>query len=151
MNYMQKADNNIKLWKDVLDGASFINALYRPVRNQFRITGIQITGIEMQLNILVYDLTTSKKNVTINISVSLKGIKKLTEIALPFLRELSTDKMDSTEIASSTKNREVTLTTPSVEKIKKYKRADIINFLQEKKEELIISILKLSKTKRSSV
>ncbi|CAI2182682.1 12739_t:CDS:2 [Funneliformis geosporum] len=52
-----KADNNIKLWKDVLDGASFINALYRPVRNQFRITGIQITGIEMQLNILVYDLT----------------------------------------------------------------------------------------------
>jgi len=46
--------------------------------------------------------------------------------------------VESTEIAPSTKDREVTSTTPSVEEIKKWKRADVIKFLQEKKEELDI-------------
>jgi len=43
--------------------------------------------------------------------------------------------VEPTEIAPFTEDREVTSTTPSVEEIKKWKRADI-NFLQEKKEEL---------------
>ncbi|CAI2182465.1 9724_t:CDS:2, partial [Funneliformis geosporum] len=67
--------------------------------------------------------------------------EKPEEISSPFLREPSTVSMEgveSIEIALSTKVREVTSTTPSVEEIKKWKRADVINFLQEKKEELDI-------------
>jgi len=51
---------------------------------------------------------------------------------------VSMEGVESTEIAPSTKDREVTSTTPSVEEIKKWKRADVIKFLQEKKEELDI-------------
>jgi hypothetical protein len=52
----KKADDDIKLWREALDGASFISALCRPTGNQFGITGIQIAGAEMRLNVLVYDL-----------------------------------------------------------------------------------------------
>ena len=66
----------------------------------------------------------------INIGISLKGIEKP---ASPSMEDV-----ESTKIAPSTKDREVTSTTPSVEEIKKWKRADVIKFLQEKKEELDI-------------
>src|SRR5437763_16663731 len=44
--------------------------------------------------------------------------------------------VEHTEIVSSTEDRKVTSTTPSIEEIKKWKRVDVINFFREKKEEL---------------
>ncbi|CAG8759350.1 5077_t:CDS:2, partial [Funneliformis caledonium] len=58
---------------------------------------------------------------TINVGTSSKGMEKPEEIALPFPREPSAvfmEGVESTEISPSTKDREVTSTTPSVEEIK---------------------------------
>nr|CAG8631836.1 82_t:CDS:2 [Entrophospora candida] len=55
-NNSKKADDDVKLWREALDGASFISELYRPVGNQFGIVGIQIAGSIIYLNILVKDL-----------------------------------------------------------------------------------------------
>ena len=52
----KKSDDEIKLWRETLDGASYISALCRPVGNQFGIVGIQVAGTTMYLNILVNDL-----------------------------------------------------------------------------------------------
>ena len=52
----KKSDNEVKLWRETLDGASYISALCRPTRNQFGIVRIQVTGTTMYLNILVNDL-----------------------------------------------------------------------------------------------
>ena len=52
----KKADDDIKLWRETLDGASFVSALCRPAGNQFGIIGIQVAGTTMYLNVLVKDL-----------------------------------------------------------------------------------------------
>ena len=52
----KKSDDEVKLWKEILDGTSYISALCRPARNQFGIVGIQVAGTTMYLNILVNDL-----------------------------------------------------------------------------------------------
>ena len=118
---------------------------------------------ELRALFVVISLTRQKiaPKEDINVGTSSKGIEKPEEIVSPFPREPSTGKVgvlriffvkqlifidiivsmegvESTEIAPSTKDREVTSTTPSVEEIKKWKRADVIKFLQEKKEELDI-------------
>ncbi|CAG8728743.1 21355_t:CDS:2, partial [Racocetra persica] len=51
MNEMHEA----KLWRETLDGASFIGLLCRPPSNQFGVVGIQVAGTVMKLNILVKD------------------------------------------------------------------------------------------------
>ena len=52
----KKADDDIKLWRETLDGTSFVSALCRPAGNQFGIIGIQVAGTTMYLNVLVKDL-----------------------------------------------------------------------------------------------
>ena len=52
----KKSDDEVKLWRETLDGTSYISALCRPVGNQFGVVGIQIAGTTMYLNILVNDL-----------------------------------------------------------------------------------------------
>ena len=52
----KKIDDGVKLWRETLDGMSFIDALCRPVRNQFGIVGLQIAGTDLHLNVLVKDL-----------------------------------------------------------------------------------------------
>ncbi|GES80357.1 hypothetical protein GLOIN_2v1776328 [Rhizophagus clarus] len=52
----KKEDDDVKLWRETLDGASFVSALCRPAGNQFGIVGIQVAGTTMYLNILVNDL-----------------------------------------------------------------------------------------------
>jgi len=52
----KKSDDEVKLWRETLDGASYISALCRPVGNQFGVVGIQVAGTTMYLNILVNDL-----------------------------------------------------------------------------------------------
>ena len=42
----KKADDDVKLWRETLDGASFVSALCRPTGNQFGVVGIQV---EVQL------------------------------------------------------------------------------------------------------
>ncbi|CAH1767280.1 6575_t:CDS:2, partial [Entrophospora sp. SA101] len=76
---------------------------------------------------------------TINVGTSLKVEGKSKGKTSTFPREPSTVSMESiehTSVVSSTKDREVTSTTPSIEEIKKWKQGDVINFLQEKKEDL---------------
>ncbi|GBB87017.1 hypothetical protein RclHR1_13470013, partial [Rhizophagus clarus] len=52
----KKDDDDVKLWRETLDGASFISALCRPTGNQFGIVGIQVAGSVIHLNALVKDL-----------------------------------------------------------------------------------------------
>ncbi|PKB98565.1 hypothetical protein RhiirA5_431170 [Rhizophagus irregularis] len=52
----KKSDDEVKLWRETLDKASYISALCRPAGNQFGIVGIQVAGTTMYLNILVNDL-----------------------------------------------------------------------------------------------
>ena len=52
----KKVDDDIKLWRETLDGASFVSALCRPVGNQFGIVGIQVAGTTIYLNVLIKDL-----------------------------------------------------------------------------------------------
>ncbi|CAI2191961.1 9350_t:CDS:2, partial [Funneliformis geosporum] len=86
--------------------------------------------------------TAPKEDVqAINVGTSSKGIEKPEEIASPFPREPSTVSMEgveSTEIAPSTKDREVTSTTPSVEEIKRWSPEQVISFLKSKKNELYL-------------
>nr|CAG8588609.1 8135_t:CDS:2 [Entrophospora candida] len=84
-------------------------------------------------------LTASKSVQTINVGTSSKVEGKSEGKTSTSPREPSTVSMESiehTSVVSSTKDREVTSTTPSIEEIKKWRRGDVINFLQEKKEEL---------------
>ena len=52
----KKVDDNVKLWRETLDGMSFIGASCRPARNQFGVVGLQIAGTDLRLNVLVKDL-----------------------------------------------------------------------------------------------
>ncbi|UZO21342.1 uncharacterized protein OCT59_013738 [Rhizophagus irregularis] len=49
-------DYDVKLWREMIDGTSAINALCRPAGNEFGVVGIQIAGLDMRLNVLVKDL-----------------------------------------------------------------------------------------------
>ncbi|CAB5203919.1 unnamed protein product [Rhizophagus irregularis] len=49
-------DDDVKLWREMIDGTSAINALCRPAGNEFGVVGIQIAGLDMRLNVLVKDL-----------------------------------------------------------------------------------------------
>ena len=53
---LKKKNDDIKLWRETLDGMSFIEALCRPLGNQFGIAGIQIAGTTIRLNVLMKDL-----------------------------------------------------------------------------------------------
>jgi hypothetical protein len=52
----KKEEDDVKLWRETLDGASFISALCRLARNQFGVVGIQVAGTTIYLNVLVKDL-----------------------------------------------------------------------------------------------
>ncbi|GBC10474.1 hypothetical protein RclHR1_09650016 [Rhizophagus clarus] len=52
----KKADDDVKLWRETLDGTSFVNALCRSARNQFGVVGIQVASTTIYLNVLVKDL-----------------------------------------------------------------------------------------------
>src|SRR5688572_3881294 len=51
----KKDGDSVKLWRETLDGISFVNITCRPLSNQFGIIGIQIAGEKLYLNILVKD------------------------------------------------------------------------------------------------
>ncbi|CAG8769446.1 hypothetical protein C2G38_684751 [Gigaspora rosea] len=48
----KKDDDDVKLWRETLDGMSFID----PTGNQFGVVGIQVAGTTIRLNILVRNL-----------------------------------------------------------------------------------------------
>ncbi|CAG8461134.1 8587_t:CDS:2, partial [Scutellospora calospora] len=52
----KKDDNDVKLWRETLDGMSFLDSLCRPTSNQFGVVGIQVAGTTIRLNVLVRDL-----------------------------------------------------------------------------------------------
>ncbi|RIB04335.1 hypothetical protein C2G38_2222604 [Gigaspora rosea] len=52
----KKDDGDVKLWRETLDGMSFIDSLCRPTGNQFGVVGIQVAGTTIRLNVLVRDL-----------------------------------------------------------------------------------------------
>src|SRR5581483_352402 len=54
-NDTKKANNEVKLWRETLDGISFVNLVCRPLSNQFGIVGVQVAGEDIYLNILVND------------------------------------------------------------------------------------------------
>ncbi|RHZ47607.1 hypothetical protein Glove_575g27 [Diversispora epigaea] len=51
----KKADDEIKLWRELLDGSSYISSACRPICNQFGVVGIQVAGEKIYLNVLVND------------------------------------------------------------------------------------------------
>ena len=52
----KKVNDDVKLWRKILNGASFVNELYKLTENQFGIVGIQIASATMYLNVFVKDL-----------------------------------------------------------------------------------------------
>jgi hypothetical protein len=54
-NDTKKASDEVKLWRETLDGISFVNLVCRPLSNQFGIVGVQVAGEDIYLNILVND------------------------------------------------------------------------------------------------
>ncbi|GES81253.1 hypothetical protein GLOIN_2v1776328 [Rhizophagus clarus] len=46
----KKANDEVKLWRETLDGASFVNIACRPTSSQFGIVGIQVAGTTIYLN-----------------------------------------------------------------------------------------------------
>ncbi|RHZ84087.1 hypothetical protein Glove_85g72 [Diversispora epigaea] len=52
---LKKEDDLVKLWRETLDGISFVGVAYRPTNNQFGIVGIQVAGEDLYLNILIKD------------------------------------------------------------------------------------------------
>ncbi|KAF0373860.1 hypothetical protein F8M41_012945 [Gigaspora margarita] len=51
----KKENDSVKLWRETLDGISFVGVACRPTSNQFGIIGIQVAGEEVYLNALVKD------------------------------------------------------------------------------------------------
>ena len=43
------------MWRETLDGISFVNLVCRPLNNQFGIVGVQVAGEDIYLNVLVND------------------------------------------------------------------------------------------------
>ncbi|CAG8443359.1 11450_t:CDS:2 [Ambispora leptoticha] len=48
-------DDSVKLWRETLDGISFVGTACRPTSNQFGIAGVQVAGEDLYLNVLVKD------------------------------------------------------------------------------------------------
>ncbi|CAG8523019.1 10310_t:CDS:2, partial [Dentiscutata heterogama] len=51
----KKEEDDIKLWRELLDGSSYINSACRPIHNQFGVVGIQVAGERIYLNVLMND------------------------------------------------------------------------------------------------
>ncbi|RHZ59171.1 hypothetical protein Glove_365g129 [Diversispora epigaea] len=51
----KKTDDEIKLWRELLDGSSYISSACRSTCNQFGVIGIQVAGEKIYLNVLVND------------------------------------------------------------------------------------------------
>ncbi|RHZ49064.1 hypothetical protein Glove_534g3 [Diversispora epigaea] len=51
----KKTDDGIKLWRELLDGSSYISSVCRPICNQFGVVGIQVAGEKIYLNVLIND------------------------------------------------------------------------------------------------
>ncbi|RHZ69207.1 hypothetical protein Glove_287g55 [Diversispora epigaea] len=51
----KKTDDGIKLWRELLDGSSYISSVCRPICNQFGMVGIQVAGEKIYLNVLIND------------------------------------------------------------------------------------------------
>ncbi|RHZ66442.1 hypothetical protein Glove_307g51 [Diversispora epigaea] len=51
----KKDDDSVKLWRETLDGISFVGNACRPASNQFGIVGIQVGGEKLFLNVLIKD------------------------------------------------------------------------------------------------
>jgi hypothetical protein len=51
----KKENDEVKLWRETLNGASFVNIAYKLTNNQFRIIGIQVVGTTIYLNVLMND------------------------------------------------------------------------------------------------
>ncbi|CAG8851155.1 7255_t:CDS:1, partial [Racocetra persica] len=54
-NDTKKNDDETKLWRELLDGISYINSACRPTSNQFGVVGIQVAGEKISLNVLIND------------------------------------------------------------------------------------------------
>ncbi|GES80988.1 hypothetical protein GLOIN_2v1632380 [Rhizophagus clarus] len=54
-NDTKKSNDEVKLWRETLDGISFVNLVCRPLNNQFGIVGVQVAGEDIYLNVLVND------------------------------------------------------------------------------------------------
>ncbi|RHZ69783.1 hypothetical protein Glove_278g37 [Diversispora epigaea] len=53
----KREDDSVKLWRETLDGISFVGVACRPTNNQFGIVGIQVANEDLYLNILVKDVS----------------------------------------------------------------------------------------------
>ncbi|GET66578.1 hypothetical protein GLOIN_2v1776328 [Rhizophagus irregularis DAOM 181602=DAOM 197198] len=51
-------DDDVKLWREMIDGTSAINALCKPAGNEFGVVGIQIAGLDMNIMIVNKSLIT---------------------------------------------------------------------------------------------
>ncbi|CAJ0837425.1 13630_t:CDS:2 [Entrophospora sp. SA101] len=51
----KKADDGVKLWRELLDGISYIYSACKPICNQFGVVGIQVAGEKIYLSVLVKD------------------------------------------------------------------------------------------------
>ncbi|CAG8548429.1 20246_t:CDS:2, partial [Racocetra persica] len=51
----EKNEDSTKLWREVNDGVSWIGKACKPAKNQFGVTGTQIYGTKMSLNVLMQD------------------------------------------------------------------------------------------------
>jgi hypothetical protein len=51
----KKTDDEIKLWRELLDGSSYISSACRPTCNQFGVVGVQVASEKIYLNVLVND------------------------------------------------------------------------------------------------
>src|SRR3954453_4961002 len=51
----KKTNDSVKLWREILNGVSFISNAYRLTNNQFSIVGIQVAGEDLYLNVLIKD------------------------------------------------------------------------------------------------
>ncbi|RHZ54950.1 hypothetical protein Glove_421g110 [Diversispora epigaea] len=85
-NVTKKDDDKIKLWRELLDGVSYINTACRLISNQFGVVGIQVTGEKIYLNVLMNDasgipryfhLDHAKIPLTINMSSRVKPLMRL--------------------------------------------------------------------------
>lgn len=89
---------------------------------------------------------------------SSKSKGKSKEIASPLKeaihdidKSVSMEVVESIEVSPTSKERESSSTTPSVEEIKTWNRTDVINFLQKKKEDLDIDNEDIEIIKRNKV
>ncbi|CAG8557801.1 2014_t:CDS:2, partial [Dentiscutata heterogama] len=51
----KRDDDAVKLWREALDGISYVGKSCRPASNQFGIVGIQVAGEVVHLNVLMLD------------------------------------------------------------------------------------------------